>query len=206
MKMIAGAALRATRNERRMRAAPKGLGCYLRRRPCDRAKSWARASLFNVAARSCRCRADVQQDALGHLRARLLDAGRAELDDPRMTLSSDFTAKVPDLTIEQADVTANTHATFVTVAGQNLNELDAKTTYRQEQVDFDATAKQPQRTLGASGTLTASDHREFAPGQKQACRPRIGTSSNWRWDRRASVLRACSRITRSDERRLSSMR
>ena len=82
-------------------------------------------------------------------------------DNGALTVSSDFTVKVPELTIDQADVTANTHATFLTVAGQNLNELDAKATYHQQQVDFDATAKQPQRTLGASGTLILHpDHQE----------------------------------------------
>ena len=50
-----------------------------------------------------------------------------------LTMSSDFTAKVPDLTVADAHVAANTQATFVTVAGQNINELDAKTTYAQKQ-------------------------------------------------------------------------
>ena len=78
-----------------------------------------------------------------------------------LTVSSDFTAKVPELTVAEADVTANTHATFVTVAGQNINELDAKTTYHQKQLDFDATAKQPQRSLGAAGSLLLHpDHQE----------------------------------------------
>jgi autotransporter translocation and assembly factor TamB len=82
-------------------------------------------------------------------------------DNGALSVSSDFTAKVPQLTIEDTDVTATTHATFVTVAGQNLNELDAKTTYKQKRVDFDATAKQPQRTLGAAGALVLHpDHQE----------------------------------------------
>src|SRR5439155_4546918 len=49
-----------------------------------------------------------------------------------LTMSSDFTIKVPDLTMADADVAATTHANFVTLAGQNINELDAKTTYRQK--------------------------------------------------------------------------
>jgi autotransporter translocation and assembly factor TamB len=78
-----------------------------------------------------------------------------------LTMSSDFTATIPDLTVADADVTATTHATFVTVSGQNINELDAKTTYRQKALDFDATAKQPQRSLAAKGSLLIhTDHQE----------------------------------------------
>ena len=79
-----------------------------------------------------------------------------------LTMSSDFTVKIPELTVADADVTANTHATFVTVSGQNINELDAKTTYHQKQLDFDATAKQPQRALAANGSvLIHPDHQEI---------------------------------------------
>ena len=56
----------------------------------------------------------------------------------------------------------NTHATFVSVAGQDINKaFDAKTTYRRKQLDFDATAKQPQQSLGAAGSLVLHpDHQE----------------------------------------------
>ena len=77
---------------------------------------------------------------------------------------------MPDLTVADADVTANTHATFVTIAGQNINELDAKTTYRRSALDFDATAKQPQRSLAAAGSLLLHpDHQEV---HLQSARPR----------------------------------
>ena len=83
-------------------------------------------------------------------------------DNGALSISSDFTAKVPELTVADADVTANTHATFVTVSGQNINELDAKTTYHQKALDFDATAKQPQRSLAANGSLLIHpDHQEI---------------------------------------------
>jgi autotransporter translocation and assembly factor TamB len=94
-------------------------------------------------------------------------AGTVTADEVRygengaLTLSSDFTAKVPELTVADANITANTHATFVTIGGQEINEVDAKTTYHQKQVDFDATAKQPQRSLGATGLLLLHpDHQE----------------------------------------------
>src|SRR5262245_14611320 len=83
-------------------------------------------------------------------------------DNGALTISSDFTAKVPELTVADAEVTANTHATFVTVSGEDINELDAKTTYHQKALDFDATAKQPQQSLTAKGSLLVHpDHHEI---------------------------------------------
>jgi autotransporter translocation and assembly factor TamB len=83
-------------------------------------------------------------------------------DNGALTISSDFTAKIPELTMADADVTANTHATFVTVSGQNINEFEAKTTYHQKSLEFDATAKQPQRSLAANGSLLIHpDHHEI---------------------------------------------
>ncbi len=82
-------------------------------------------------------------------------------DNGALTIASTFTASVPELTIADATVVADTHATFVTVAGQEINELDAKTTYQAKQLDFDATAKQPQRSLGVAGALVLhADHQE----------------------------------------------
>jgi autotransporter translocation and assembly factor TamB len=78
-----------------------------------------------------------------------------------LTVSSSFNGTAPDLDIAEATVVADTHATFVSVAGQDINELDAKTTYKRKQLDFDATAKQPQRSLGAAGSLLLHpDHQE----------------------------------------------
>lgn len=68
-----------------------------------------------------------------------------------LTASSTFTAHVPDLDYTRANVTADTTATFVTIAGQDINELAATTTYADKQVSFDATAKQAKRDLAASG-------------------------------------------------------
>jgi autotransporter translocation and assembly factor TamB len=82
-------------------------------------------------------------------------------DNGALAITSDFTAKVPDLAIENAHVVANTHANFITVGGQNINELDAKTTYEQKRVAFDVSASQPQRTVRATGALVLHpDHQE----------------------------------------------
>ncbi len=78
-----------------------------------------------------------------------------------LTASTDFTASIPDLDAERAAVSATTHATFVSVAGQNIDDLTARTNYTNQQLDFDATAKQPQRALSAAGSLLLHpDHQE----------------------------------------------
>jgi uncharacterized protein involved in outer membrane biogenesis len=78
-----------------------------------------------------------------------------------LSLSSDFVATVPELDVRNATISATTHGTFVTVAGQNINDLTATTDYMNQQVTFDATAKQPQRTLAAAGALVMHpDHQE----------------------------------------------
>jgi autotransporter translocation and assembly factor TamB len=97
------------------------------------------------------------------LRARgnLVGDGVKYQENGALTVSSDYTVSVPELALERAHVDADTHATFVTVAGQNINELAAKTTYADKTVTFDATAKQPQRSLSAAGSLVLHpDHQE----------------------------------------------
>ncbi len=91
----------------------------------------------------------------------LLGDGVKYGDNGALSVSSDFTASIPELTVADASFTANTHATFVSIGGQDINALDAKTTYQQKQLDFDATARQPQRSLAAAGSLLLHpDHQE----------------------------------------------
>jgi translocation and assembly module TamB len=95
--------------------------------------------------------------AKGHLTANDVAYG----ENRALTMSTDYAVKIPDLTVERATVDADTAATFVTVAGQEINELQAKIQYENKQLVFDATAKQPQRSLGAGGTLVLHpDHQE----------------------------------------------
>lgn len=86
-----------------------------------------------------------------------------------LAASSDFTVRIANLDAASLSATATTHATFVTLGGQNINELTAKTGYDGEKVettaektvDFDVTAKQPQRSLAAVGSLVLHpDHQE----------------------------------------------
>jgi hypothetical protein len=82
-------------------------------------------------------------------------------DNGALTASSDFTATIPDLKPAEATVSANTHATFVTLGGQDINDLTAKTDYANQSVDFDVNARQPQRTLALGGSaLLHPDHQE----------------------------------------------
>lgn len=78
-----------------------------------------------------------------------------------LTASSDFTAIVENLDAATARVSSTTKATFVTLGGQNINEVTAKVDYTKQAIGFDATAKQPQRSLAAAGSLVIHpDHQE----------------------------------------------
>jgi translocation and assembly module TamB len=87
--------------------------------------------------------------ASGHLIADAVAYG----DVTALTVSTDYTVKIPDLTFAQASMSADTAATFLTVAGQNINEVQAKTEYANREVNFEVTARQPQRSAGASGSV-----------------------------------------------------
>ena len=128
-----------------------------------------------------------QLQAAGNLTADGVKYG----ENGALTASSDYTATIRDLDAANASVTASTHATFVTLAGQNINELDAKTTYDRKQVDFDVTAKQPQRSLGAGGALLLHpDHQEVhlkqlaldTQGQRWQLAPGSGATINYAAD------------------------
>ena len=92
-------------------------------------------------------------------RSRLQAAGHVTGDgvtygeNGALTLSSTYIVTIPELRFPDAQVSATTSSTFVTVAGQDINELTAKTGYANQQLTFDATAKQPQRSLHAAGSL-----------------------------------------------------
>lgn len=79
-----------------------------------------------------------------------------------LALRTSFTATVPHLSFADATLDADSRATFATIAGQNINELTARTRYETAQVGFELTAKQPMRQLDAAGALTIHpDHQEI---------------------------------------------
>ncbi|HKT81186.1 MAG TPA: translocation/assembly module TamB domain-containing protein [Vicinamibacterales bacterium] len=75
-------------------------------------------------------------------------------DNAVLTLASDFDVRIPDLMAERAHAELDTRATFVRIAGQEINEVAAKTIYEARRVEFDGTASQPQRSVTAAGALT----------------------------------------------------
>jgi translocation and assembly module TamB len=78
-----------------------------------------------------------------------------------LTLSTNFTAKLAELDFERAVATTDTHATFVTIGGQNVNDVQARVEYASRQVNFDVTATEPQRSLVSGGSLVLHpDHQE----------------------------------------------
>jgi translocation and assembly module TamB len=94
--------------------------------------------------------------ASGHLVADTIAYG----DTRALTMSTDYLVKIPDLTLAQASVSADTAATLVTVAGQSINEVHANTQYANQEVKFDGTARQPQRSAAASGSLVMGPARQ----------------------------------------------
>jgi hypothetical protein len=70
-----------------------------------------------------------------------------------LTVASDFTIDVPNLSAADATVSAMTKANFVTIGGQQIDELAATTHYAQSQVEVDITARQAARTINAGGTV-----------------------------------------------------
>jgi autotransporter translocation and assembly factor TamB len=96
-----------------------------------------------------------------HANGTLVGSGVTYGDNGALSFTTTFDARVPDLSVEWTTVGAKTDATFVTVAGQNINELSATTKYAEKRLEFDAMARQPERTLNATGALALHpEHQE----------------------------------------------
>ena len=92
-------------------------------------------------------------------------------DSEALSLTSTFSAAVPDLQLAQARIQANSTATFLEISGQKINELTAETTladgarYSQSRLDFKGVAKEGQRELAAGGWVVVHpDHHEVHIG------------------------------------------
>ena len=83
-------------------------------------------------------------------------------DNSALSANSTFNVEVAGLVLEDAKVSAKTAATFVTVGGQEINELAANTTYAADTLEFDATAQQGVRELQARGRMVIlPEHQEI---------------------------------------------
>jgi translocation-and-assembly-module (TAM) inner membrane subunit TamB-like protein len=82
-------------------------------------------------------------------------------DTSALDLNSQYTVTVPDLEFVKAHVQATTDATFVAVAGMQLNSVKATTTYDQQRLDFTTNIKEKTREIDATGQLLLHpDHQE----------------------------------------------
>lgn len=99
--------------------------------------------------------------AAGMLQGSNIGYGESEA----LTLKSDFSLAVPDLTPARTTIQAKSEATFVEVGGQRITGLTADTTYDGSQLKFSATAQEGTRQLSADGTaIFHPDHREIHVG------------------------------------------
>ncbi len=79
-----------------------------------------------------------------------------------LTANSTYTVQLPDFDIQQGRIQADTTATFVTIAGQHLPRVTAKTVYEENQLQFDTTLEEERRSLGLGGNvLFHPDHDEL---------------------------------------------
>jgi uncharacterized protein involved in outer membrane biogenesis len=78
-----------------------------------------------------------------------------------LDLNSQYTVTIPDLQVANAKVAATSDATFVKVAGTELNSVKATTTYSDKTLDFNTNLKEKTRELDAAGkVIFHPDHQE----------------------------------------------
>jgi autotransporter translocation and assembly factor TamB len=79
-----------------------------------------------------------------------------------LTANSTYTVQLHNFDIERSRIQADTSATFVTIAGRSLPRVTAKTTYENNELQFDTMLEEERRSLGLGGNvLFHPDHREL---------------------------------------------
>ena len=79
-----------------------------------------------------------------------------------LTANSTYTVQLPNFTMEDARIQADTAATFVTIAGRSLPRVTAKTTYEKNHLQFDTLVEEERRLLGLGGNVVFHpDHDEL---------------------------------------------
>ncbi|HET9467242.1 MAG TPA: translocation/assembly module TamB domain-containing protein [Vicinamibacterales bacterium] len=79
-----------------------------------------------------------------------------------LTANSTYTVQLPNFTVEDARIQADTAATFVTIAGRNLPRVTAKTTYEKNHLQFETMVEEERRSLGFGGNVVFHpDHDEL---------------------------------------------
>jgi autotransporter translocation and assembly factor TamB len=83
-------------------------------------------------------------------------------DNGALDLTSEFTVRLPELQTEGLRAEATTEATFLSVAGLEINAARATTTYVGDRVDFDAHLREENRELDVRGqVILHADHQEI---------------------------------------------
>lgn len=77
-----------------------------------------------------------------------------------LTLSSNYDVRVPEFAPAAAAARADTQATFVSLGGQRIDALAAKTAYSNRQLAFQITARQGERAANANGRLLLHADRQ----------------------------------------------
>ena len=99
--------------------------------------------------------------ATGMLKGSNVGYGESEA----LTLTSDFTVSMPDLTPAKSTIESKSVATFVEVGGQRITGLTADTTYSESRLTFNAVAQEGKRELAAQGSAVFHpDHQEVHLG------------------------------------------
>jgi autotransporter translocation and assembly factor TamB len=78
-----------------------------------------------------------------------------------MAAKTTYDVRIPDLQPGRAEVSADTTATLLLVAGRDIPEVTARTTWKDQTLGFDAKITEQKRTLAASGDVVMHpDHQE----------------------------------------------
>jgi translocation and assembly module TamB len=88
------------------------------------------------------------------VRGTLIGSGVKYGNSGALSIATRYDAAIPDLSVTNARVSAESSGAFVSIAGQNINDVTARTTYAPGQLDFDVTATQPDRSAQIAGMLT----------------------------------------------------
>jgi autotransporter translocation and assembly factor TamB len=124
----------------------------------DSSKIETLARLFDQSTGTARGIAQLRATVTGN-RRKLQASGTATGDgldfhgSGALAAFSDFTATLSALDPDTVSISATTQATLVNIAGQHLNELTVDTNYAERVLNFDAVAKQPERSLTGAGSL-----------------------------------------------------
>jgi autotransporter translocation and assembly factor TamB len=79
-----------------------------------------------------------------------------------LALEATYDVRLPDLAVERVEADAGIDATFVSVGGQEIDEITGTASYENQRLAFDLDARQRERQVAAAGALTIHpDHREL---------------------------------------------